>query len=1087
MLRLIRSALYLTLAALLSLAALPHLGQAQAQPVLTKHLVGGEWQTGQLAPLTSDVAAPGTQSPPAPAYSTNPGDWRRFVYTTRLEGNDEIYLRTGIPNGTLTMNLTNNRAADTYPRLNHTADQVVFVSDRDRNREIYRMAADGSGVRRLTNAPADDIQPFWSPNGQAIVFASARDGNWNLYRMNADGTNPAPLTSDPSADLMAAWSPDGTQLAFDYDRDGDGFNDLAVINANGSGLRAVPIPATMAQPGQRVDLANASWAPPGNWLVTTMYIYNLAGTKATFVNSYIGSAALDASSSGALIWPAAFDRYPDLQALDLIPPHSTIRALPPWTRGHQVNIAWDGGDEGISGEFWFDVQYRVGTGPWVDWKMHTGDTGDWQANYIGRAGDTVAFRVRARDAAGNTEPWHNINGDTATTFFDTILQGQITDNRARPLADVTLNLAPAAIVPASTGADGRFQTRLIDNGTHTVTAASAGYLSWVATTVPISRDVTFSPYLLPSDNQVQNSGFEAANGLAGWSASGTLPTVVTTTLALTGHHAALLGQPCAAPCLTVGEPIPTGATGFAPYMGLVAVDQADTAHILWSKIDINTFPTINRIYYQSRSAGGVWSTPQYIGDGSAVGIVADEQATLHTVLITPANRLVYLRRPSGGGWSAAQDIGVASSGRLWLDHHNRLYVWYGCANLPQCAGLNTAGYRMRGTDGSWSPAHALPSGTSTFAIGPDDTPYVAWNGDGRGLIAPLQADGSVGVPIRFDSGYQMTSPEVVIDQRGTAHIVWGLNSIIYYVELPRNGIATLPIELSQGGMQYQLLETGGTLYLLNNNDLLNYDPRIQFGIHLRTKPVDGTWSSPVLLWDGTRTFFGMAADGHGRVHIVSQGPYIDQDHFGYYQVVKVASASTATLKQTVAVPANLHRPTLAFAYALSGAMPSNGSALEVTVTQAGQATSVFSSTVGAGWALASVDLQPWAGATVDLGITLHQAGGAPAASAWVDDVSLGSWLTPVIQQVAPAAIAQPSVATTLTISGENFISPPAVFLGTRQLANVQLIDEHTLKVAVPAGIAPGRYKLQVQNPGGQRAIIPDFLVGRQLFLPALAR
>ena len=52
--------------------------------------------------------------------------------------------------------------------------------------------------------------------------------------MNADGTDSMALTNDPNAD-DPAWSPDGSQSAFDADADGDGYEELWVMNADGSG------------------------------------------------------------------------------------------------------------------------------------------------------------------------------------------------------------------------------------------------------------------------------------------------------------------------------------------------------------------------------------------------------------------------------------------------------------------------------------------------------------------------------------------------------------------------------------------------------------------------------------------------------------------------------------------------------------------------------------------------------------------------------------------------------------------------------------------------------------------------------------
>ena len=81
------------------------------------------------------------------------------------------------------------------------------MSNREGNREIYVMNADGSGLIRLTFQPGHDYQPSWSPDGKRIAFTAEYANNRDIYLMNADGSNMIRLTQHPAEDSDPNWSP----------------------------------------------------------------------------------------------------------------------------------------------------------------------------------------------------------------------------------------------------------------------------------------------------------------------------------------------------------------------------------------------------------------------------------------------------------------------------------------------------------------------------------------------------------------------------------------------------------------------------------------------------------------------------------------------------------------------------------------------------------------------------------------------------------------------------------------------------------------------------------------------------------------
>lgn len=96
--------------------------------------------------------------------------------------------------------------------------------------DVYKIRPDGSELTNLTDAPGNNFMGDWSPDGQRIVFISQRDGNRELYVMNADGSNQTRLTDGGWENSLPRWSPNGQQIVFESNRTGSTYG-LFVIDA----------------------------------------------------------------------------------------------------------------------------------------------------------------------------------------------------------------------------------------------------------------------------------------------------------------------------------------------------------------------------------------------------------------------------------------------------------------------------------------------------------------------------------------------------------------------------------------------------------------------------------------------------------------------------------------------------------------------------------------------------------------------------------------------------------------------------------------------------------------------------------------
>ena len=74
-----------------------------------------------------------------------------------------------------------------------SSGRLIYSASTSGNFDIWSMDANGANRVQLTNAPEDDLQPLVTPDGQTIVFLSEREGARTLWKMNVDGSVPTRL------------------------------------------------------------------------------------------------------------------------------------------------------------------------------------------------------------------------------------------------------------------------------------------------------------------------------------------------------------------------------------------------------------------------------------------------------------------------------------------------------------------------------------------------------------------------------------------------------------------------------------------------------------------------------------------------------------------------------------------------------------------------------------------------------------------------------------------------------------------------------------------------------------------------------
>ena len=209
-------------------------------------------------------------------------------------------------NGKNLRRLTNHPASDRLPAWLPDGRHIAFVSDRDKDRDIYTMDLAGKNIKRIMDSngrpaispdgqwiaqtPAgflllvsiDGLErkaiqwgrpqgavnmADWSPDGKRIAFTIRLPGVMNdIYVIDITGDNLRRLTDHPWQDLYPAWSPDGQRIAFWSNRDGG--NAVYLMEADG------------ANPKRFANGTSPAWSPDGQHIA---FVSRQEGIEGIFI------------------------------------------------------------------------------------------------------------------------------------------------------------------------------------------------------------------------------------------------------------------------------------------------------------------------------------------------------------------------------------------------------------------------------------------------------------------------------------------------------------------------------------------------------------------------------------------------------------------------------------------------------------------------------------------------------------------------------------------------------------------------------------------------------------------------------------
>jgi len=132
---------------------------------------------------------------------------------------------------------------------------IVFAGRKDRYRQLWTMAADGSDKKQITTNAGWSFNPRHLPDGRGVVYTQWSDDEKraHVWRVDADGGNQRKLT-DGTGEFLVEVSPDGQTVLF---RRADLTDVLWRVGISGG------------EPEQLFDdTGRAQFSPDGEWIAT---------------------------------------------------------------------------------------------------------------------------------------------------------------------------------------------------------------------------------------------------------------------------------------------------------------------------------------------------------------------------------------------------------------------------------------------------------------------------------------------------------------------------------------------------------------------------------------------------------------------------------------------------------------------------------------------------------------------------------------------------------------------------------------------------------------------------------------------------
>jgi len=178
----------------------------------------------------------------------------KIVFVSNKDGNKEIYMMDY--DGFNKTRLTKNSYIDVLPSISPDKRKIAYTSYRGGNPDLYLQYIYEGRLKKVSSGGVN-YSGKWSFDGKHFIYTSSKANNAEIYLSDPEGDNSRRITYNSWVDSSPVISPENNQIALTSDRSGS--PQIYIMDIDGTNIRRITFEGTYND--------SPAWSPDGENLL----------------------------------------------------------------------------------------------------------------------------------------------------------------------------------------------------------------------------------------------------------------------------------------------------------------------------------------------------------------------------------------------------------------------------------------------------------------------------------------------------------------------------------------------------------------------------------------------------------------------------------------------------------------------------------------------------------------------------------------------------------------------------------------------------------------------------------------------------